>query len=131
MEDQTSKVADVDATTEVNGEVCPDDEIDPAEAAQDKMVKKIIIYPVTKKWKVKKDVIENKIKDKLNLMQVNVKDIETKRTIFGEFNGSIVETSPVNLNKVWGRRLGMTNCAIISFDPYVCFTTPIIFRVEV
>ena len=45
VEDQTSKVANVDAT-EVNDEVCPDDvyheeEIDPAEAAQDKMIEKI------------------------------------------------------------------------------------------
>ena len=121
IENQTSRVAGIDAT-EVTDEVCPDDvyheeEIDPAEAARDKMVEKIIIYPVTKKWKVDKNAIENEIKDKLNLMQVNVKNIETKRTIFGEFNGSIVETSPVNLNKVWGRRLGVTNCAIISFDP--------------
>ena len=75
------------------------------------MIEKIIVYPVTKKWKEKKDVIENEIKDKLELIQVRSKNI------FGEFNGSIVETSPVNLNKVWSRRLGVTNCAIISFDP--------------
>ena len=132
---QTYKVADVDATV-VNDEVCPDHvyhekEIDPSEAARDKIVEKIIIYPVSKKWKIEKDVIENEIKDKLKLIEMSVKRIETKRTIFGEFNGSIVEISPVNVNKVWGRRLGMTNCAITSFDPYVCFTTPIIFRVEV
>ena len=106
----------------MNDEVCPDDvyheeQIDPAEAARNKMIEKIIVYPVTKKWKVEKDVIENEIKEKLKLIQVNVKNIETKRTLFGEFNGSIVETSPVNLNEVWGRRLGVTNCAIISFDP--------------
>ena len=120
VDGESSKVAD-DDVTEVNDEVCPDDvyheQIDPAEAARNKMIEKIIVYPVTKKWKVEKDVIENEIKEKLKLIQVNVKNIETKRTLFGEFNGSIVETSPVNLNEVWGRRLGVTNCAIISFDP--------------
>ena len=83
MDGQTSKVADVDATV-VNDEVCPDDvfheeEIDPSEAARDKIVEKIIIYPVSMKWKIAKDFIENEIKDKLKLIEMSVKRIETKR----------------------------------------------------
>ena len=55
-----------------------------------------------KNWKVDKEAIKNEIRDKLMAIEFEVKSIETKRTVFGEFRGSIVETSPVNLNKVWG-----------------------------
>ena len=81
------------------------------------MVEKIIVCPVNKNWKVEKEVIEKEIRDKLMAMEVEVKSIETKRTVFGAFRGSIVETSPVNLNKVLGRRLKVKDCSIISFDP--------------
>ena len=81
------------------------------------MVEKIIVCPVNKNWKVEKEVIEKEIRDKLMAIEVEVKSIETKRTVVGAFRGSIVETSPVNLNKVWGRRLKVKDCSIISFDP--------------
>ena len=53
VDGQTSKVADVDATV-VNDEDLPDDvyheeEINPAEAARDMIVEKIVIYLVSKK----------------------------------------------------------------------------------
>ena len=88
-------------STEVIDEVCPDtiynpEEVDPAEVARNKMVEKIIVCPVNKNWKVDKEEIENEIRDKLMTIDVEVKSIESKRTVFGAFRGSIVETSPVN-----------------------------------
>ena len=59
----------------------------------------------------------NLIKEKFEKIGVGVLSIETRRSIFGEYKCSIVETSPVNLNLIWGRRLGIPDCSIIAFDP--------------
>jgi hypothetical protein len=107
----------VEIAKEVDDEVCPDndDEIDAAEASRDKMVDKVLIYPVGKST-VEKKVIENEIRVKFEKNGVTVKQIQTKRSYFGEFIGSIAEISPVNLNRIWGRRLGVSKCSIIAFD---------------
>ena len=76
----------------------------------------MIVYPVGNP-KVEKEVIENLIKEKFEKIGVGVLRIETRRSIFGKYKCSIVETSPVNLNLIWGRRLGIPDCSIIAFDP--------------
>ena len=53
---------------------------------------------------------------KFEAIGVTVKVMNTKSTAFGKFSGSVVEISPVNLNTIWGRRLGLENCSIIAFD---------------
>ena len=67
--------------------------------------------------KVEKDVIEQEIRQKFGEIGVTVMGIETRRSYSGEFKGSIVKTSMVNLNRIWGRRLGISECSIIAFDP--------------
>ena len=34
----------------------------------------------------------------------------------GKFEMSLVDITPVNLNKIWGRRLGLDNCSIIAYE---------------
>ena len=80
------------------------------------MIKKALVSPVGYST-VKKDVIEKEIRQKFEEIGVTVIAIETKRSYLGEFKGSIVNTSLVNLNRIWGRRLGIANCSIIDFDP--------------
>ena len=31
------------------------------------------------------------------------------------FNSCVADISPVKLSKIWGRRLGITDCSIISY----------------
>ena len=109
-------MAEIAIANEVSDEICPDndfykDDIDPTEAARDKMTKKILVCPVGK-FKVEKEIIDNDIKMRFDEIGVTVKQIETKRTICGEFKGCIVEISQVNLNRIWGRRLEITNCSV-------------------
>ena len=115
----TANVAAI--ASDVFDEICPDtdfyrDEIDPAEAARDKDVEKVLVYPMGND-KIDKEFIEAKVKEKFEVIGVTVKDIETHRTLFGELKSCVVDISPVNLNKIWGRRLGIPNCSIISYDP--------------
>ena len=102
---------------EVTDEICTDAElqdygIDAAEAARDKMVDKVC--PVGN-FKLSKEEFENDIKSKFGGIGILVKEMEIKKTWCGEIKGCIVETSPVNLDKIWGRRLGILDCSIISF----------------
>jgi hypothetical protein len=93
----------------------PVEEVDTAELARDKIVEKVIIYPVTKPIE-KKSEVEEEVKEKFAAIGVRVKHMETRTTYKGEFKGSIVDISPVNLNIIWGRRLHLKNCSIISFE---------------
>ena len=58
-------------------------------------------------------IAETKRNPKTEVLGVTINSIQTKGTIFREFN-SIEEISPVNLNRIWGRKLGVTICSIIS-----------------
>ena len=46
-------------------------------------------------WKVEKDIKEM-------LEAVNVGTMPSNTTVFGDFNGSIVEISMIKLNVIWG-----------------------------
>jgi hypothetical protein len=123
-EENSRKVTDLaEIAIEVTDEVCSNDvfhkqdvEVDFAEAARDKIIEKMIVYPVGNP-KVEKEVIENLIKEKFEKIGVGVLRIETRRSIFGKYKCSIVETSPVNLNLICERRLGIPDFSIIAFDP--------------
>ena len=104
-----STVSDVVCTDEVLTE-----EIDEYEEARNKIVEKVLVYPVSNP-NVQKKVIENEIEAKFNAIGVTVKHMNTKTSLFGNFNGSIVNISPVNLNTIWGRRLGLKSCSIIHY----------------
>ena len=90
--------------TNVIDEVCP--EVDASEAARYKVIEKVLIHPMGN-HKMAKDIIESVIRERFKQIGVEVLSIETRRTFFGEYKCSIEETSPVNLNLIWGRRLGI------------------------
>ena len=104
---------------EVSDEACEEEveyqEIDAAEEARNKIVEKVLVYSVSDP-EAKKDLIEQEIKDKFESIGVIVKKMQTRATTFGHFNASIVDISPVNLNKIWGRRLGLKSCSIIGYS---------------
>ena len=74
------------------------------------MIYKALVSPV-------KYIIENEIRQKFGEIGVTVIGIETKRSYLGEYKGCIVKTSLVNLYRIRGRRLGISDCSIIAFDP--------------
>jgi hypothetical protein len=121
VDDQIKTVNLAEIAKEVTDEICSDrdfdlEEIDPFEAARDRLIAKSLVCPVGCS-RVEKDAIEKEIREKFEGIGVTVMKIETKRSYLGEFKGSIVSTSLVNLNRIWGRRLGITDCSIIAFDP--------------
>ena len=73
----------------------------------------ILVSTVTEPIENVKDV-EEEVKVKLNALGVAVVNMRTfdKR---GMFDFSIVRISDINLNKIWGRRLGLKNCSIIEY----------------
>ena len=120
----------VDKFEELSDEVCSDMEyqakvkasenaaesvVDDAEVARDRVTKKVIICPVTDPNE-KKEVVENEIVTKFQAIGVKVLNMKTRSTNKEDFKASIEDISPVNLNRIWGRRLGMKNCSIISYD---------------
>ena len=54
------------------------------------------------------------VKENLNL-GVSIKELRSSRNKEGKYESSIAKITPVNLNRIWGRRLGLKNCAVIEF----------------
>ena len=110
---------------EVSDEICSDntyhepkaetEEVDKDELARDKNVEKVIVYAVTKPIEKKTDV-EQEIHEKFASIDVKVKGIKTKTDYRGLYEKSLVEISKVNLNLIWGRRLGLNNCSVIAYE---------------
>ena len=82
----------------------------------DRIVNKVLIAHVTKS-KVCNQEIENEVKTKFGEIGVNVLNLKFVDAKDGAFNFCIADISPVNLNKIWDRRLGVTNCSLISYYP--------------
>ena len=81
-----------------------------------RIVSKVIVCPVTKPIE-KKAKVENEIEEKFAAIGVDVKSMNTKTNYRGLFDGSVVEINPpVNLQRIWGRRLHLENCSIISYE---------------
>ena len=92
------------------------EEVDPAELARDRIVAKIIVCPSTKPIE-KKAKVENEIEEKFAAIGIEIKSMKTKADYRGLFDGSVVEIHPpVNLQRIWGRRLHLDNCSIISYE---------------
>ena len=114
----------VNVYSEVNDEICSDnayhepvvetEQVDEHEPDRDKNVEKVIVYAVTEPIEKKMDV-EQEIREKFAAIGVKVKTIKTKSDYKGLFDKSLVEISQVNLNLIWGRRLGLNNCSVIEF----------------
>ena len=127
-EENSSKVKSNNAETvevcrEPMDEICADNdyqkeipavEVDEAELDRDILVKKVLVYTVTEPIEKKADV-EQEVREKFSGIGVEVKQMETKTNFRGEFKGSVVTISPVNLNRIWGRRLNLKNCSVIHY----------------
>ena len=110
--------------SEVNDEICSDnayheplvetEEVDEDELARDKNVEKVIVYAVTEPIEKKVDV-EQEIREKFAAIGVKVKTIKIKTDYKRLFEKSLVEINQVNLNLIWGQRLGLNNCSVIEF----------------
>ena len=115
----------VNVYSEVNDEICSDnayhepvvetEEVDEDELARDKNVEKVIVYAVTEPIEKKVDV-EQEIREKFAAIGVKVKAIKTKTDYNGLYEKSLVDISGVNLNLIWGRRLGLNNCSVIAYE---------------
>ena len=83
---------------------------------RDKIIEEVLIYSVTQPIE-KMEVVEEEIKQKFANIGVNVEHLKTFRDRRGYFKQSRVKVSPVNLKDVYGRRLGLSNCAVIEYYP--------------
>ena len=88
---------------------------------QPRLVQEVIVYAVPptdiRKRKQTVDEVESEIKDRFSSIGVQVKAIR-HRMDKGCYESSLVSIDPpVNLKTIWGRRLGLQNCALIEFKP--------------
>ena len=95
------------------------EELDQSEAEKDKLVEKVIIDAVPpsdcrQAIQTVKEVEED-IRSRFLLLGVDVKDIQMKTSRSGKYESSLVEISPINLRKIWGRRLSLRSCAVVEY----------------
>ena len=95
------------------------EEIDSDELERDKLVDQVIIHLVPpsdcrKKIPNAKEV-EIEIRDRFASIGVQVKDFRCKTDSLGQFKTSLVKISPTNLKLIWGRRLGLQDCALMEY----------------
>ena len=109
----------------VKDEFCPDDEFsvkgdeisDKKERDdKDKLVGKVIISPVSE-IKIHKDIIESEVRTRFEAIGVKVLNLKMNSSTVGDFKSCVVDITPVNLQKIWGRRLGVHDCSLISYYP--------------
>ena len=91
------------------------EEVDVEEQRRDKLVEDVVISKVTIEAIEYAVDVEKEIRDKFGAIGVTVKNIRLKSDKRGMFQTSLVNISAVNLNKIWGRRLGLKNCSVIEF----------------
>ena len=96
------------------------EEIDEAEKASDKLIDEVIVYAVPpsdiRKSMQNVNEVETEVKAKFSSLGVEVNDMKIKSNKQGRFESSLVKISPpINLNRIWGRRLGLTYCAVVEF----------------
>ena len=61
--------------------------------------------------------MENEIREKFATIGVQVLDMKVKSSSLGKFDSSLVKITPTNLKLIWGRRLGLQNCAVSELKP--------------
>ena len=81
-----------------------------------KDVTEIIVHAVTKPLE-RTSVLEEEIRKRVSDMNVRIERLRSFSDHHGNFESSRVTTSPVNLEHIRGRRLGLKNCEIQFFEP--------------
>ena len=111
---------EVTGQMEINESSCSviEEEVDEAELARDKLVDEVIVYAVPP-TDIRQPVqgahdVEEEIRAKFSSMGIDVVNIR-HRVIAGKYDSSLVKLTPVNLRRIWGRRLGLSNCAVVEF----------------
>ena len=93
--------------------------VDKDEVERDRMVEDVLIYAVPpsdcRKQMQNVNEVEYEVREKFSSLGVAVRSIESKSIRGGTFQSSKVKIAPVNLNLIWGRRLGLENCAVIEW----------------
>ena len=82
----------------------------------DKLVDEFVIRVVTEPMD-KKEVVEQDIKENFSLLGVKIQRLNSFSNVNGFFEMCRVKTSPINLKKVQGSRLGVKNCSVNAYEP--------------
>ena len=64
-----------------------------------------------------KDMKKDEMETKLREIGVSVRKLSFLGDPDTEFTSCVADLSPVNLKKIWGRRLGITKCSILEYRP--------------
>ena len=109
------------SSTDILENVDKKEEMDPAEAEIDKLVEQVIVYAVPpsdcRQPLQTAMEVEEEIRSRFSSLGVEVKSIQMKTGRSGNYESSLVNMSPVNLRKIWGRRLGLSSCAVVEYKP--------------
>ena len=117
---QTNISADQSSTSGLCNEAfLENEEIDSHEVELDKLVDEVIVYavPPSDIRKPIQDVkeVEAEVMERFAAIGSRVEDIR-HRTNRGIYESSLVKIKPpINLKKIWGRRLGLQSCAVIEY----------------
>ena len=120
-EKQDVKVeANVNESADIEDATDTAEEADPEELAKDRMIEEILVYAVKgglPKPPETKEMVEEEITERLNTLNVNIRSMRSICDSRGHFEQCRVRTTPVNLQNIRGRRLGLKSCAVIAFEP--------------
>ena len=58
--------------------------------------------------------VKKEVKERFYSIGVEIQDMYIKEDRLGKFDRSLVKITPVNLRRIWGRRLGLQNCAVVE-----------------
>ena len=110
--------SDINNETNNENEECYTEEVDQHELELDKIVTEVVIYavPPSDIRKTMQDAaeVEVEIREKFCSIGVEVQDMLIKADRIGKFDRRLVKVTPVNLRRIWGRRLGLQNCAVVE-----------------
>ena len=95
------------------------EEIDIDELEKDRLVSEILIYAVPPSdCRIPMqgvNEVQQEIREKFSTIGAKIEDMKVKASSQGKFESSLVIITPTNLRKIWGRRLGLLNCAVVEY----------------
>ena len=107
-----------DSTNQENADCDTVEEMDKHEQELDKFVTEILIYAVPpsdiRKPMQDANEVKTEIMERFSSIGVEVQNLKVEADRLGKFERSLARITPVNLRRIWGRRLGLQNCAVID-----------------
>ena len=93
--------------------------IDKDELQRDKLVEDIFVYAVPpsdcRQPIPDANEVEQEIRERFACLGVEIRDIRIQTSKHGKYESGFLKISPINLNKIWGRRLGLKSCAVSEY----------------